>query len=184
VVSDAGVMLVVTLAQRLGVEALAQQLVRLRPGRPGAANAGRKVMAILYAMVLEADSIDDTGVLRAVRTRRLLGAWLPAPSTLGTFLVQQVNVVVGDRDDQLLAVANGAVARLGQRARKSSGLHIADTGVGCGVSNTSISGHRHCRVARSSCRMQAFPQLPKTKDANLQCRAAARGRRGLAQRYR
>jgi hypothetical protein len=86
VVSDAGVMLVATLAQRLGVEALAGRLVRLRRDRPGAANAGRKVMALLYAMVLGAASIDDTGVLRAGRTGRLLGGWLPAPSTLGTFL--------------------------------------------------------------------------------------------------
>ena len=34
VVSDAGVMLVATIAQRLGIEALAQQLVRLRRDRP------------------------------------------------------------------------------------------------------------------------------------------------------
>ena len=73
VVSDAGVMLVATLAQRLGIEALAGRLVRLRRDRPGAANAGRKVMALLFAMVLGADSIDDTDVLRAGRTRRLLG---------------------------------------------------------------------------------------------------------------
>jgi len=86
VVSDAGVMLVATLARRLGVEALAGDLVRLRGDRPGAANAGRKVMALLFSMVLGADSIDDAGVLRAGRTRRLLGGWLPAPSTLGTFL--------------------------------------------------------------------------------------------------
>jgi hypothetical protein len=86
VVCDAGVALVATLAQRLGVEALAGRLVRLRRDRPGAANAGRKVMALLFAMVLGADSIDDTDVLRAGRTRRLLGGWVPAPSTLGTFL--------------------------------------------------------------------------------------------------
>jgi DDE family transposase len=86
VVSDAGVMLVATLAGRLGIEALAGRLVRLRRDRPGAANAGRKAMALLYAMVLGADSIDDTGVLRAGRTGRLLGGWVPAPSTLGTFL--------------------------------------------------------------------------------------------------
>jgi hypothetical protein len=86
VVSDAGVMLVATVAQRLGIEVLAGRLVRLRRDRPGAANAGRKVMALVYAMVLGADSIDDTGVLRAGRTGRLLGGWIPAPSTLGTFL--------------------------------------------------------------------------------------------------
>jgi hypothetical protein len=102
VVSDGGVMLVATVAQRLGIEALAGQLVRLRRGRPGAGNAGRKVMAVLYAIVLGADSIDDTGVLRAGRTRRLLGGWLPAPSTLGTFLraftfghVRQLDALLG-----------------------------------------------------------------------------------------
>jgi len=41
VVSDAGVMLVATVVQRLGVEALAHQFLRLRRDRPGAANAGR-----------------------------------------------------------------------------------------------------------------------------------------------
>ena len=85
VVSGAGVMLVATLAARLGIEALAGRLVGLRRDRPGAANAGRKVMALLFAMVLGADSIDDCDALRAGRTRRLLGGWMPAPSTLGTF---------------------------------------------------------------------------------------------------
>ncbi len=102
VVSDAGVMLVATLAERLGIEALAGDLVRLRRGRPGAANAGRKVMAVVFAMVLGADSIDDCGVLRAGRTGRLLGGWIPAPSTLGTFLraftfghVRQLDALLG-----------------------------------------------------------------------------------------
>jgi hypothetical protein len=103
VVSDAGVMLVATLAGRLGVETLAQRLVRLRRDRPGAANAGRKVMALIYAMLLGADSIDDCEILRAGRTRRLLGGWLPAPSTLGTFLraftfghVRQLDRLLGE----------------------------------------------------------------------------------------
>jgi len=102
-VSDAGVMLVAMLARRLGVEALAGRLVRLRCDRPGAANAGRKVMALIFAMVLGADSIDDCEVLRAGRTRRLLGGWLPAPSTLGTFLraftfghVRQLDALLGE----------------------------------------------------------------------------------------
>ena len=86
VVSDAGIVLVATLAGRLGIEGLVGRFVRLRRDRPGAANAGRKVMALIYAMLLGADSIDDCALLRAGRTRRLLGGWLPAPSTLGTFL--------------------------------------------------------------------------------------------------
>lgn len=102
-VSDAGVMLVATLAGRLGIEAMAGRLVRLRRDRPGAANAARKVMALIFAMVLGADSIDDCEVLRAGRTRRLLGGWLPAPSTLGTFLraftfghVRQLDALLGE----------------------------------------------------------------------------------------
>jgi hypothetical protein len=102
-VSDAGVMLVATLARRLGIEALAGGLVGLRRDRPGAANAGRKVMAVIFAMVLGADSIDDCDVLRAGRTRRLLGGWIPAPSTLGTFLraftfghVRQLDALLGE----------------------------------------------------------------------------------------
>jgi hypothetical protein len=79
VVSDAGVMLVATLAGRLGIEGLVGRFVRLCRDRPGASNAGRKVMALIYAMALGADSIDDCDVLRAGRTRRLLGGWLPAP---------------------------------------------------------------------------------------------------------
>ena len=102
VVCGAGIALIATLALRLGIEALAGDLVRLRRERPGAANVGRKVMAIVYAMVLGADSIDDTGVLRAGRTGRLLGGWIPAPSTLGTFLraftfghVRQLDALLG-----------------------------------------------------------------------------------------
>jgi hypothetical protein len=103
VVSDAGIMLAATLAARLGLEALVGRFVRLRRDRPGAGNAGRKVMALIYAMALGADSIDDCDVLRAGRTRRLLGGWLPAPSTLGTFLraftfghVRQLDRVLGE----------------------------------------------------------------------------------------
>jgi Transposase DDE domain group 1 len=102
-VSDAGVMLVATLVERLGIEALAGRLVTLRRDRPGAANAGRKVIALLFAMALGADSIDDCEVLRAGRTRRLLGGWIPAPSTLGTFLraftfghVRQLDALLGE----------------------------------------------------------------------------------------
>ena len=95
--------MVATLAGRLGSEALAGRLVRLRRDRPGGANAGRKVMALLFAMVLGAASIDDCDLLRAGKTRRLLGGWMPAPSTLGTFLraftfghVRQLDALLGE----------------------------------------------------------------------------------------
>ena len=86
VVSDAGIALAATLAGRLGIEGLVDRFVRLRPDRPGASSAGRKVMTLIYAMALGADSIDDCDVLRSGRTRRLLGGWVAAPSTVGTFL--------------------------------------------------------------------------------------------------
>jgi hypothetical protein len=85
VVSDAGIMLAATLAERLQIEDLVDAWVRLGV-RGAASRAGRKVMALIYAMALGADSIGDCDVLRAGRTGRLLGGWIPAPSTLGTFL--------------------------------------------------------------------------------------------------
>jgi hypothetical protein len=85
-VSDAGMALAATLANRLEIEGLVERCVHLPGNRPGAGHAGRKVMALLFSMLLGADSIDDCELLRAGRTRRLLGGWLPAPSTLGTFL--------------------------------------------------------------------------------------------------
>jgi hypothetical protein len=70
VVSDAGIMLAATLAERLDMEGLVDSWVRLGV-RGAASRAGRKVMALIYAMALGADSIDDCQVLRAGRTGRL-----------------------------------------------------------------------------------------------------------------
>ncbi len=61
-------MLVATPADRLGIEALAGEVVRLRGDRPGAADAGRKVMALVFAMVLGATaSMTATCSERAAR---------------------------------------------------------------------------------------------------------------------
>jgi hypothetical protein len=103
VVSDAGIMLAATLAERLQIEGSRRCLGA--SGRSGAAScAGRKVMTLVYAMALGADSIDDCQVLRTGRTGRLLGGWIPAPSTLGSFLraftfghVRQLDRVLAER---------------------------------------------------------------------------------------
>src|SRR3954447_10198366 len=84
-VADAGIVLAATLAGRLGIEALVGGMVDLGD-RPGAANAGAKVMTLVSAMALGADCIDDCDLLRAGRTRLVLGHAVAAPSTLGTFL--------------------------------------------------------------------------------------------------
>jgi hypothetical protein len=84
-VADAGIVLAATLAGRLGIEALVDETVELG-ARPGAANPGGKVMTLISAMALGADSIDDCDVLRSGRTGAVLGHRVAAPSTLGTFL--------------------------------------------------------------------------------------------------
>ena len=47
VVWDAGIVLAATLAGRLAIEGLVDRFVLLRPQRPGADNAGRKVMSLV-----------------------------------------------------------------------------------------------------------------------------------------
>ncbi len=84
-VANAGLVLPATLARRIGLEALADEVVDLGT-RPGAARPGRKVMTLVHAILLGADSIDDCDLLRAGATARVLGHRVMAPSTLGTFL--------------------------------------------------------------------------------------------------
>ena len=101
-VADAGIVLPATLAARLGVEALVDEAVCLGD-RPGAAHAGSKVMTLIAAMALGADSIDDCDILRSGRSAAVLGHRVAAPSTLGTFLraftfghVRQLDRVLGE----------------------------------------------------------------------------------------
>jgi len=85
-ISDAGLVVCATLADRLGIEALVNESVWLDPKEPGAALPGRKVMSLVHGMLAGADSIDDMNVLRAGSTGLILGHRVMAPSTLGTFL--------------------------------------------------------------------------------------------------
>src|SRR5712692_5204847 len=84
-VANAGLVLTGTLAQRLGVEGLADQMIDLGR-RPGAYRPGRKLMTLVHAMIAGADAIDDADVLRSGSTAQVLGHRVMAPSTLGTFL--------------------------------------------------------------------------------------------------
>jgi Transposase DDE domain group 1 len=85
-ISDAGLLVCATLADRLGIESLVNESVWLDPKAPGAALPGRKVMSLVHGMLAGADSIDDMNVLRAGSTGLILGHRVMAPSTLGTFL--------------------------------------------------------------------------------------------------
>ena len=85
-VSDAGLLIAATLAERLGIEETVNESVWLDPRAPGAALPGRKVMSLVHGMVAGADSVDQMNVLRAGSTGLILGHRVMAPSTLGTFL--------------------------------------------------------------------------------------------------
>jgi hypothetical protein len=85
VVANAGVLLPATLAGRLGVEGLVDATVSLAD-RSAGSRAGAKVLSLVSAMLLGADSIDDCDLLRTAETQRVLGHRVLAPSTLGTFL--------------------------------------------------------------------------------------------------
>jgi hypothetical protein len=84
-VANAGLLLPATLAHRLGIEQVVDELVDLGD-RPGHHRPGGKVLTLLHAMVAGADCIDDADVLRTAQTAQLLGHRVLAPSTLGTFL--------------------------------------------------------------------------------------------------
>jgi Transposase DDE domain group 1 len=84
-VANAGLLLPATLAQRLGIEAVVDQLVDLGE-RPGHHRPGRKVLTLLHAMLAGGDCIDDADLLRTGSTAAVLGHRVMAPSTLGTFL--------------------------------------------------------------------------------------------------
>lgn len=84
-VANAGLLLTATLAERLGIEALADRMITLGT-RPGAHRPGRKIMTLVHSMIAGGDAIDDAEVLRTGATARVLGHRVMAPSTLGTFL--------------------------------------------------------------------------------------------------
>ena len=82
-VGSAGLVPVMGLAQKAGLEQLARQHLSV-PGDKGA-NAGVKVASLVAGMVAGADSIDDMALLRHGGMGRLFSA-IYAPSTLGSFL--------------------------------------------------------------------------------------------------
>jgi hypothetical protein len=84
-VANAGLLMTATLAGRLGLEALVDEMVDLHD-RPASARPGRKVMTLVASMVAGGDTIDDADVLRSGATEQVLSHRVMAPSTLGTFL--------------------------------------------------------------------------------------------------
>jgi Transposase DDE domain group 1 len=84
-IANAGLLPAATLAERLGIEQTADQLIDLGE-RPGAAHPGRKLLTLVHSMLAGGDCIDDADLLRCGATSQVLGHRVMAPSTLGTFL--------------------------------------------------------------------------------------------------
>ena len=82
-VSRAGLVPVMALAQRAGLADLAGENVRIT--RPCGVNAHLKVSCLIAGMIAGADSIDDMDLLRHGAMPALFGG-IRAPSTLGSFL--------------------------------------------------------------------------------------------------
>ena len=82
-VSQAGLVPVMALAQRAGLGELAGEHVRNT--RPCGVNAQVKIRCLVAGMAAGADSIDDMGLLRHGALPALFGS-VRAPSTLGSFL--------------------------------------------------------------------------------------------------
>jgi len=101
-VANAGLLLVATVAARLGIERLANATIDLS-GRVGGFRPGRKILTLVHAMVAGASHIDHADMLRAGSTAQVLGHRVMAPSTLGTFLraftfghVRQFEKLIGE----------------------------------------------------------------------------------------
>ena len=95
-VANAGLILPVTLAQRLGLSQLVDRHVDL--GRaPGRANTGDKMMTLVASALAGGDCIDDADVMRTGGTAGAIGCVVKAPSTLGTFLVSWRSLDAADR---------------------------------------------------------------------------------------
>jgi DDE family transposase len=116
-VANAGLLLVGTLALRLGLEALVDSTVRLS-GRVGGSRPGRKVLSLVHAIVAGGSHIDHADVLRCGGTEAVLPFQVMAPSTLGTFLraftfghVRQLEAVVGETLRRAWSMGAGPGAR-------------------------------------------------------------------------
>ncbi|MEX6428433.1 IS1380 family transposase [Ferrimicrobium acidiphilum] len=84
-VANAGLLLVSTLASKLGLADVIADKVDLT-GRVGGANPASKSLTLIHAMVAGASHIDHVDMLRAGASSKVLPFHVVAPSTLGTYL--------------------------------------------------------------------------------------------------
>src|SRR4051794_18137819 len=137
-VSSAGLVPVLALAERAGLRELADAHLSV-PTDKGA-NAGLKVASLVAGMVAGADSIDDMGLLRHGGMGRLFSSAY-APSTLGSFL----RAFTFGHVRQLDAVASRFLTRLADRAPLLGSPGAGEERVLVDVDDTIIEVHGHAK---------------------------------------
>lgn len=138
-VSSAGLVPVLALADRAGLRELADEHLSV-PGDKGA-HAGLKVASLVAGMVAGADSIDDMALLRHGGMGRLF-ARAYAPSTLGSFLraftfghIRQLDAVAS----RFLLALTKLTGPLGRTEDERGGYALVD------VDDTVIEVHGHAK---------------------------------------
>lgn len=133
-VSSAGLVLLLALADSVGLRALADAHLTV-PSDKGA-NAGLKVASLIAGMVAGADSIDDMGLLRYGGTGRVF-RHAYAPSTLGSFL----RTFAFGHVRQLDAVASRLLTGLAARTPLVAGIDAPEGDVLVDIDGTIIEVH-------------------------------------------
>ncbi|MGH8881153.1 MAG: IS1380 family transposase, partial [Stackebrandtia sp.] len=120
-VSDAGLVPVMALAEQAGLSGLVAEKVNLVSSRPRVASAGvnpaGKVTSIIAGMAAGADSIDDLQVVRSGGMKRVFDQ-VYAPSTLGQFLREFTH----GHCQQLASVARAHLVNLAERTDLLPGI--------------------------------------------------------------
>ena len=193
-VSSAGLVLVLELAEQTGLSRLIGEHVDLPSARvkSGAVNPVGKLTSIIAAMICGADSIDDVGVLRAGGTPRVFDE-VYAPSTLGIFLRE----FTFGHANQLAAVARAHLVTLAARTPLLAGIEQRAF-VDIDSLLRPVYGHHkqgasfgHAKIAsRALLRLGLSPQIttictaqapPVIAEARLRSGRAASGRAAAAQ---
>jgi hypothetical protein len=148
-VSHAGLVPAVRLAQNVGLEDLVAQHVRVA-AKVGA-NPGLKIGALVAGLVAGADTIDGMDLLRHGAIPATVGG-IRAPSTLGSFLraFDHGNV------RQLAAVHRRVLAELAARTPLLSGAEVLRS-----LMSTRCSGG--CTGAPSRVRRSGTPRSPRSR---------------------
>ncbi len=162
-VANAGLLLVATLSERLGLEALIDATVRL-DGRVGGARPGRKVLTLAHAMCAGGSHIDHADMLRAGATGRGVGASGDGPvDDRDVPAVVHVRALPTDRSRHRPRARTSVVRRCRPRRR----------GVG---DRYRLDDLRSRRQRQARCRVRLHPRPRLSPDA----RHPGRHRRGAA----